>query len=531
MSIIFKMPALSPTMTTGTIVSWHKAEGDEIAIGDVLIEIDTDKATMEVESVHKGILAKILIGGGSHDVNVGVPIALIREKGDTDESIQEELANLESICRGGKQDERKSRPTDKGRTALLDSDYSTKENDQELSSKTRSNPEGRMSATGQSEEAAHHEEDEHINASDRVKLTDQDQQPGERTLASVRDGGPIRPKGERHDKLNNAEKKTQINKREEQELIDSSVTSPLENSSKKASPLARRISETHGVDIKKIRQGTGPGGRIVKDDVLKAIASDNLEDYLIKKEKVYTHSDVLSAEGPEYMDETISRMQQSIAERLGRSWREAPHFYMTISVNASELLRVRAQINDNGAFPIRLTVTDFIIKAAALAMACCPRINVSWNNGMARKYSKSNISVAISTEEGILSPVIYEACSKGICEISRELKDLVSLAKARKIPPGRFDGGALTISNLGMFGIDGFFAIINPPQGTILSVGPARKTPIYDKSGNLIPADIIQLGYSIDHRLINGVDSAQFLERLAKYLENPLSLIVDYAAR
>jgi pyruvate dehydrogenase E2 component (dihydrolipoamide acetyltransferase) len=295
----------------------------------------------------------------------------------------------------------------------------------------------------------------------------------------------------------------------------------------KISPLARRISGINGVDFTKIQHGTGPGGRIVKADVIDVISSDNIEDYLVKGRGSSVQLDKpKDSYIDEYTEKPLSQIQRYIAERLTRSWHDAPHFYMTISANVTELLKVKSQLNDSGALPVRLTVTDFMIKASALALIDCPRLNVSWSDGMVRSYNKSNISVVIATDEGIFSPVIYGACSKSICQISAELKELTKLAKSKKIPPEKSDGGTLTISNLGMYGIDGFFAVINPKQGTALSIGPARKTPVYSQSGEIIPADIIQFGYSIDHRLINGVDAAIFLEKLVKYIENPLLLVV-----
>jgi pyruvate dehydrogenase E2 component (dihydrolipoamide acetyltransferase) len=439
MAVIFRMPALSPTMVSGTIVSWLKKEGDEIAVGDVIVEIDTDKATMEVESIHKGVLEKIFVSAGARDVNVGVPIGLIREKVDTDETIQKALAELE-----------------------------------------------------------------------------QQSEPKIKKIADDRQQSP-------------------------KEAADKTV---------KISPLAKRISGMHGVDFTKIQRGTGPGGRIVKVDILEVLASGNdttsSAEYtevqhgtapggrIVKADvletlvsgKVPEHSGSDNTSSAEYTEESLSQVQRYIAGRLTQSWHDAPHFYMTISANVTELLKVKAQLNDNGAIPVKLTVTDFIIKASALALAECPSINVSWNNGIVRNYNKANISVVIATPDGIFSPVIYEACSKGIVQISRELKELASLARSKKIPPEKFDGGAMTISNLGMYGIDGFFAIINTNQGTALSVGPAKKTPVCNKDGDIVPADVVQFGYSVDHRLINGVDAAIFLEKLVKYIESPLSLVM-----
>jgi pyruvate dehydrogenase E2 component (dihydrolipoamide acetyltransferase) len=403
MAIVFKMPALSPTMKNGTLVNWCKKEGDEIAVGDVLLEVDTDKATMEVESVYKGVLEKILVQNGTHNVNVGTPIGLIRERSDTTKI----PANAELECA--------EIPDIKTDT----SDIFTR-------------------------------------------------------------------------------KKETENARSKVERI-------------KSSPLARRISNIHGIDIASIKQGTGVGGRIVKDDVVKAITSDNLTDYIVNKQT--------------YADEPLPHIQQLIAEKLANSKQKVPHFYMAASINVTDLLKIRKKINENAMLPIKLTVTDFIIKAVALAMRATPQINVTWYDGKIRRYQTSNIAVAIATKNGIFAPVIYDADSKSILEISKELKKLIELAKNKRIPVDKTEGGTITVSNLGMFKIDRFFAIINSPQGSILSVGPAQKTPVYNEKDELTPVDVIQFGYSMDHRMINGTDGACFLEQLKKYLECPFYML------
>ena len=412
MPIIFEMPSLSPTMEKGNLVSWCKNEGDEIAIGDVIAEIDTDKATMEVESIYKGVLAKIIVPAGTHDVAVRTPIAVISQKKDTDEEIQKAIDSvLNGLVSNSKEPEMKTEKV--------------------------------------------------ISVSEKTAEIE----------VSVQSFDGI-----------------------------------------KASPLAKRIANEYGIDISSIT-GTGPHGRIIKDDVLsfKQMSSSVVRNI---------------PTGAKFVDESISSMRRVIAEKLTKSKQETPHFYMTASANISDLLNIRKQINDSGKLDTKITVNDLIMKAVGLAMKDEPSVNVAWNNGSMRRFSTVDVSVAVAVDNGLITPIIWSADVKSLCEISREIKDLAKKAKEGKLKPEQFIGGGITVSNLGMYRIDSFSSIINPPQGSILSIGPAKKTPIYNESGVLVPADIMSIGYAVDHRVIDGGNAAKFLEILVKYLENPILLVM-----
>ncbi|MDR3224122.1 MAG: 2-oxo acid dehydrogenase subunit E2 [Holosporales bacterium] len=389
MSFKFEMPKLSPTMEKGNVVSWCKNEGDHISIGDVVLEIDTDKATMEVESTFEGVLEKILIQGGSHDVPVRTPIAII---GQTDgESVEE-------------------------RTLIQEGSH-------DVPVKTP------VAIIGQTD--------------------------GE----FVEDLPPVR----------------------------------------RISPLAKRIANDLGVDVSKLT-GTGPNGRIVKADVT------------ISKCK--------------YVDEPVSQMRRIIAEKLTMSKQETPHFYMNSSADVTELLKFKCMLNKSRKIDTKITVNDLIVKAVALAIEDEPAVNVSWNSGQIRKFNQVDISVAVAVDGGLITPIVENANLKNIQEISKEIKFLVQQAKSGKLKPEQFIGGGITVSNLGMYKIDSFSSIINPPQASILSIGPAKKAPIYNEDNQLVPANILTIGYAIDHRVIDGATAAKFLETLVSNLENPMLLIV-----
>lgn len=404
MPIIFEMPSLSPTMEKGNLVTWCKNEGDEVAVGDLIAEIDTDKATMEVESIYKGVLAKILVPAGTHDVAVKTPIAIIRQKNDTDEDIANAIENISNMT--------------------------------------------------------------------KVKQNDE----------IVQFVKPIEPA------CNNF--------------------SESEPSEMKASPLAKRLANEYGVDIDKL-SGSGPHGRIVKRDVLDA------RDTLHKSKHIE-----LSDNSARYLDIPATSMQRLIAEKLTKVKQEVPHFYMSTKVDVTSLLNLRKELNDNGAFGTKITVTDLLVKAIAVSMREEPGVNVMWNNGSIRNFNTVDISIAVATDNGIITPIIWDADKKSLIQISNEIKELVQKAKEKSLSPDQYTGGALTISNLGMFGIDGFYSIINPPQASILSIGSTRKEPIVAEDEDIKISDIMQIGYAIDHRAIDGATAAKFLHKVAFNLQN-----------
>ncbi len=408
MPIIFEMPSLSPTMEKGNLVTWCKKEGDEIAVGDVIAEIDTDKATMEVESIYKGRLEKILVQAGTHDVAVKTPIAIIRQKNDTDEDIRNAMSNL--------------------------------------------------------------------NKSEQT-----------------------------------AEQK--VEKNENTRRIDTSIITnhARENTITKASPLAKRLANEFGIDISEIT-GTGPHGRIVKQDVLNVRNVKEPNEFVTNT--------------PSYTDVPISPMRKVIADKLTKTKQKVPHFYMSVKANVTSLLDMRRKINEAGMLDTKITVTDLLIKAVALAMKREPGVNVMWHDGNMRQFGTIDISVAVATDSGLITPIIWNADIKSIKQISAELKTLSAKASNNELKPNEFIGGNITISNLGMFGVNSFFSIINPPQGSILSISATQKEAVISESNDVVVADIFSIGYAIDHRVIDGATAAKFLTALKDYLENPLMLLV-----
>ena len=404
MPISFEMPSLSPTMEKGNLVTWCKNEGDEVAVGDLIAEIDTDKATMEVESIYKGVLAKIIVPAGTHDVAVKTPIAIIRQKNDTDDDIANAIASISNIAK-----------------------------------------------------------DQLDNGADQSAK-------------------PI--------------------------AIALDVVPECQSSEVKVSPLAKRLANEYGVDISKVR-GSGPHGRIVKQDIL------NAREIIQREQRTE-----INASGSRYVDTPATSMQKLIAEKLTKVKQEVPHFYMSTKVDVTSLTDLRKKLNDNDALVTKITVTDILVKAIAIAMRDEPGVNVMWNNGSIRHFNTVDISIAVATDNGIITPIIWDADRKSLLQISKDIKELAQKAKEKSLSPEQYNGGAITVSNLGMFGIDNFYSIINPPQASILSIGSARKEPTVDEDGIIKTADTLQIGYAIDHRAIDGATAAKFLHKLAQNIQN-----------
>ncbi|MDR1034448.1 MAG: 2-oxo acid dehydrogenase subunit E2 [Holosporales bacterium] len=281
-----------------------------------------------------------------------------------------------------------------------------------------------------------------------------------------------------------------------------------------STPLARRIAELYEIDLSAIH-GTGPNGRIVKADVLVKVE-------IILKQR----SDNFPKKIIPFVDEPLSEIKKAIAEKLTNTKNQYPHFYMMISIDVTELLMLKQKINLS--HNLKLTVTDFLIKAVALAMKSNQDINVAYvEAAQIRRFSSIDVSVAIATEWGLYTPVIREADKRGMVNISKELKEATKLSKGRKISTARVTGGSITISNLGMFGIDSFYSIINAPQASILSIGPAVKTPVFDENDNVKKAMIMKVGYAIDHRVIDGQAAAKFLIELQTILSDPVCFFID----
>ena len=462
MPIEITMPALSPTMTEGNLAKWLKKEGDEVKSGDVIAEIETDKATMEVEAVDEGTLGKIIVQEGTQGVAVNQVIALLLEEG-------EDASALEAAAERSPLPSRK--PIDGGAPAPA--------------------PEAAPAPAPKSNGA---------------------QAPA----APAHAGNRIF-----------------------------------------ASPLAKRMAEQSGLDLSQI-QGSGPNGRIVKHDVEAAIsggtakkgakpaAAEGAKTEAAKpapsqaaaqaaaqspaaapsaqKPAGVDAKDFSTKLGIKFREIPNSGMRKVIARRLTEAKQTVPHFYLTIDLQIDQLLKTRAELNSRSD-EYKLSVNDFVIRATALALKKVPAANAAWTDDAILQYENADISVAVATPTGLITPIIKAAETKGLVEISNAMKDLAKRARDGKLKPEEFQGGTFSISNLGMFGVREFGAIINPPQGCILAVGAGEQRPIV-KDGALAVATVMSCTLSVDHRVVDGAVGAEFLAVFKKLIEDPLSMLL-----
>jgi pyruvate dehydrogenase E2 component (dihydrolipoamide acetyltransferase) len=420
MPINIQMPALSPTMEEGTLAKWLVKEGDTVESGDVMAEIETDKATMEFEAVDEGIIGKILVPEGSSGVKVNEIIAILLDDG-------EDVSNIEVQEPENKQD-------------IIET-INTEENKPSI-------------------------------------------------------------------KLENSNKN--LNK----ERVF-------------ATPLARRIAKSNNLELTNIK-GTGPYGRIVKADV----ESNNIS-YLEKPATLSMTSSTTTEiikdiyKDRHFTEIALDGMRTVIANRLTEAKQTIPHFYLRRSVSLDKLLMIRAEMNDGLADKgIKISVNDFIIKASSLALQDIPQANVVWAHDRILQMKSSDVAVAVSVEGGLYTPVLFDSENKSISSLSSEIKVLASKARDKKLSPSEYQGGSFAISNLGMMGVENFDAVINPPHGSILAVGAGTKKPIVMEDGSISVATIMSMTLSVDHRAIDGALGAEFLARIAHYLENPLNMLV-----
>ena len=419
MSVNILMPALSPTMEEGTLSKWLVKEGDTVTSGDLIAEIETDKATMEVESIDDGTIGKILVHEGQESVKVNEPIAILLLDG-------ENLSDIKSI--------KKVPPT---------------ESVQEI---------------------------EKIESKEKLNFS--------------------------------SDKTSKIN-------LDTNIN--IENLKKNetrifASPLAKRIAKQKDVDLSLVN-GSGPNGRILKAD----IENFNNNKDLLQNEIISNNNN----------SELIknSSMRKTIAERLVKSKNEAPHFYLSLDCNIDQLLKIRSMINLKSNDKYKISVNDMIIKAASSSLIKVPKANASWENENTRYFNNTDISVAVAIDGGLITPIIKDVQSKGLLEISEDMKILANKAKDGKLLPEEYVGGSFSISNLGMYGIKEFSAVINPPQGAILAVGSGEKRPIVIND-QLTIASIMTVTLSCDHRVVDGAVGAQFLSVFKDFIENPSLMLL-----
>jgi pyruvate dehydrogenase E2 component (dihydrolipoamide acetyltransferase) len=434
-----KMPALSPTMEEGTLAKWLVKEGDEVKSGDILAEIETDKATMEFEAVDEGTIAKILVAEGTDGVKVGAPIAILAAEGED-----------------------VSAAAPKADTAPAEAP------------KAAAAPAPKADETPKAAPA---------------------QAPVETPAAPPQPAAP--PSGE--------------------------------GGRLKASPLARRLAEAQGVDLNTL-QGSGPGGRIVRADVDAAVgktpaaaptgappAAPALATHAVLPgpiEQAIPHEAI-----------KLSNIRKTIARRLTESKQQIPHIYLTVDIQLDALLKLRGELNAGlQSRGVKLSVNDLLIKALAQALIEVPECNVSFAGDQLFKYSRADVSVAVSIPAGLITPIIVGADTKSVSAISAEMKDLAGRAKEGKLQPAEYQGGTASLSNMGMYGIKQFEAVINPPQGMIMAIGAGEKRP-YVINDSLQITTIMSATGSFDHRAIDGADGARLMQAFKRLVENPLGML------
>jgi pyruvate dehydrogenase E2 component (dihydrolipoamide acetyltransferase) len=442
MPIEITMPALSPTMTEGTLAKWLKKEGDAIKAGDVIAEIETDKATMEVEAVDEGKLGKIVVAAGTEGVKVNEVIAILLEEGETDVGAaapkKAEAPKAEAAKAEAPKEAKSEAPAPKAEPAAA--------------------------------------------------------QQGERIFAS---------------------------------------------------PLAKRLAAEQGVDLKAVN-GSGPHGRIVKADIEAAAkggaAAPKSAEKPAEKSAAPTPAPAAAgapapaaaalgkdkvqalAGGIDYTLVPHTGMRRTIAKRLTESKQTVPHFYLTVDCEIDALLKVRSELNSRSD-AYKISVNDIVIRASALALAKVPEANASWSDDGALLWKSVDIAVAVAIDGGLITPIVKHADQKGLAQISNEMRDLGSRAKAGKLKLEEFQGGTFSISNLGMFGIKDFAAVISPPHGAILAVGAGEQRPVV-KDGALAIATMMSCTLSVDHRVVDGAIGANFLKVFKKLIEDPLSMLL-----
>lgn len=424
MAEIIYMPKLSDTMTEGVVAEWTKKVGDTVASGEVLAEIETDKATMEFESFYDGVLLHIGVEKGK-GAPVNSVLAIIGEKG---EDVKEILANAKSGDEVAEKEETKAAPEDK---------------------KTEAKP-----------------------IAEPVVEKQEASKPTSSTVAAT----------------NNA------------------------NGRVLASPLAKKLAEEKGIDISQV-SGTGEGGRIVKRDV----------DHYVPYVGAGNQYAPVAAGQESFNDEPISQMRKTIARRLAESKFTAPHFYLNLEIDMDNAMAARKQMNAEG--DVKVSFNDMVVKAVAMALRQHPNVNSAWMGDFIRRNQHVHIGVAVAVEDGLLVPVVRFADSKGFVQIGNEVREMAKKAKEKKLQPADWEGNTFTISNLGMFGIDSFTAIVNPPDACILAVGGINQVPVV-KDGQIVPGNTMKVTLSCDHRVVDGATGAAFLNTFKMFMENPVSMLM-----
>lgn len=561
MAEVIKMPKMSDTMEEGVIASWLVKEGDEVSTGDILAEVETDKATMELESYEDGVILHIGIQEGDA-VPVDGVIAIIGEKGEDIDDLLKEVEN------GGGSDKSEDKKSDDNTSEDKSSDNGGEEIDaSDVNASLITMP--KMSDTMEEGVIASwlKKEGDKVEAGDILAEVETDKatmeleayEDGTLLHIGIKEGdaapidGVIAVIGEEgadyeklikaHEQKSSGGESKKEEKKEEPEDKKSSEsksdsgspkpTPPAEAANKEkngkdggrifASPLAKKIAKDKGIDLAEV-DGSGGNGRIIKSDVENFTPKQKSQEAPKQETSSDQAMSIPQVVGEESYEEVkVSQMRKTVAKRLAESKFNAPHFYVTMEINMDKAMEARKSINE--VSPVKISFNDMVIKAVAASLRQHPKVNSSWMGDKIRRNNHIHVGMAVAVEEGLLVPVIRFADNKSLSHIATEAKDFAKKAKNKELEQKDWEGNTFTISNLGMFGVEEFTAIINPPDACILAVGGIKQTAIV-KDGQLVPGNVMKVTLSCDHRVVDGAVGSAFLQTLKGLLEDPVRILI-----
>ncbi len=474
MATVIDMPKLSDTMEEGTIAKWNIKEGDKVEAGDIVAEVETDKATMDLEAFDGGTVLKILVEEGDA-VPLGEKLVILGEEG-------EDISDLVGDDDSGDDD------SGKDETAGKDGKKESRDESSDEEKKDKGDKESDDDESKKSDRKADRKDE-------AVKAKESSGKEFDPLFGDLKEG-----------------KKSGNGKQED---ADGRV---------KASPLARKMAEEKGIDVSRVK-GSGPQGRVVKADV------ENFKEEEAKTAKVDSAEEKKAPAKPtitgtkleEDKEIKVSQMRKAIGKRLSESKFTSPHFYETVDIDMKKAIEVRTALNEIS--DVKISFNDLVVKACAIALRQHPWVNSSWMGDVIRMHGDVNIAVAVAVDEGLLTPVIRHADQKGLRDISIMTKDFAERARDKKLQPEDWEGSTFTVSNLGMYGIEEFTAIINPPNAAILAIGAIRDVPVVE-DGQVVPGKRMKVTMSSDHRVVDGAKAAEFLNTVRTLLQNPASMLL-----
>lgn len=545
MAEIIRMPKMSDTMVEGVIAQWLKKEGDAVESGDILAEVETDKATMELESYWDGVLLHIGVKEGD-SVPVDAIIAVIGENGENvDEILASENSSSKSSSDSSSATAEKDEPASEIDTSGINATVVTMPKMSDtmvegviaswLKKEGETVESGEVLAEIETDKATMefesywdgvllyigHKEGESVPV-DGVLAVIGEKGADYQTLLKAHNQGGDKNKAEVEQSQESTPTQTPSvsDSSPEPEKEDTAVSS--NNDGVKVSPLARKMARDLGYDLSNIN-GTGDGGRIIKRDIESYTPSEKATSQAATTDSASQVVLPRVVGEEQYTEENVSQMRKAIARRLSESKFTSPHFYLTMEINMDKAIESRKSMNE--VAPVKISFNDMVVKAVASALRQHPDVNVSWLGDKIRKNQHINIGVAVAIPDGLIVPVVRFADNKSLAHISTEVKDLASRAANKQLQPEEWEGSTFTISNLGMFGIEEFTAIINPPDACILAVGGIKQTAIV-KDGQLVPGNVMKVTLSCDHRAVDGAVGAAFLKTLKGLMEDPVRILI-----